>query len=216
MDILNWIYLVKKKLVKDTVQDPKDLMVFGNNSSYAKRGDKYQSYGMTVDDFKTYIINSLPSQSPFIFSSPAPFNNNASNGTEILQVAVIPANTLPTTEFTLEIAGKTKRVAGSGIGTITSKIYIGTTYGIPGASLVATCNSLTTTSEDGSFTRTFNFDGTVLKGTTASVQTPSDYTSSVSTETYFDPTVTNYIMFATTNAVPGLISTISTARILKY
>lgn len=55
MDILNWIYLIKKKLTRTTVQDPqKDLVIIGGNVSYAKRGDKYQSYGMTVEDFAGY------------------------------------------------------------------------------------------------------------------------------------------------------------------
>jgi hypothetical protein len=52
MDILNWLYLAKNKLVKTTVQDPtQDLVILGSNASFAKRGDKYQSYGMTVSDF---------------------------------------------------------------------------------------------------------------------------------------------------------------------
>jgi hypothetical protein len=60
MDILNWVYLLKNKLVKTTVQDPeKDLLVLGNNVSYVKRGDKYQSYGMTVQDFATYVNESV-------------------------------------------------------------------------------------------------------------------------------------------------------------
>lgn len=57
MDILNWVYLLKNKLVKTTVQDPtQDLVILGNNVSYAKRGDKYQSYGMTVEDFAASIV----------------------------------------------------------------------------------------------------------------------------------------------------------------
>ena len=56
MDILNWVYLLKSKLIKTTVQDPeKDLIVLGNNVSWAKRGDKYQSYGMTVQDFAAAV-----------------------------------------------------------------------------------------------------------------------------------------------------------------
>jgi hypothetical protein len=58
MDILNWVYLLKNKLVKTTVQDPtQDLLVIGNNVTFAKRGDKYQSYGMTVEDFATYVAS---------------------------------------------------------------------------------------------------------------------------------------------------------------
>lgn len=65
MDILNWVYLLKNKLVKTTVQDPeKDLLVLGNKVSYAKRGDKYQSYGMTVQDFATYVNESVAGNCP--------------------------------------------------------------------------------------------------------------------------------------------------------
>ena len=47
MDILNWVYLLKNKLTRTTVQDPqKDLVIIGGDVTYAKRGDKYQSYGM--------------------------------------------------------------------------------------------------------------------------------------------------------------------------
>lgn len=57
MDILNWVYLLKNKLVKTTVQDPaQDLVILGNNVTFAKRGDKYQSYGMTVEDFAASIV----------------------------------------------------------------------------------------------------------------------------------------------------------------
>ena len=65
MDILNWVYLLKNKLVKTKVQDPKkDLVILGNNVSYVKRGDKYQSYGMTVEDFATYINESVAGNCP--------------------------------------------------------------------------------------------------------------------------------------------------------
>lgn len=65
MDILNWVYLIKNKLTRTTVQDPqKDLVILGNNVSYAKRGDKYQSYGMTVEDFATYINESVAGNCP--------------------------------------------------------------------------------------------------------------------------------------------------------
>jgi hypothetical protein len=55
MDILNWIYLVKKKLVKQQLQSPDDLVILGTNVTYEKRGDKYLSYGMSVSDFAQAI-----------------------------------------------------------------------------------------------------------------------------------------------------------------
>lgn len=65
MDIINWVYLLKNKLVKRTVQNPEqDLLVIGNKVSYVKRGDKYQSYGMTVQDFAAYVNESLVGNCP--------------------------------------------------------------------------------------------------------------------------------------------------------
>ena len=65
MDILNWVYLIKNKLTRTTVQDPqKDLVILGNNVSYVKRGDKYQSYGMTVQDFAAYVNESVAGNCP--------------------------------------------------------------------------------------------------------------------------------------------------------
>jgi len=67
MDILNWVYLLKNKLVKTTVQDPtQDLVILGNNVTYAKRGDKYQSYGMTVEDFAASIVPAPGTQMNYV------------------------------------------------------------------------------------------------------------------------------------------------------
>jgi len=67
MDILNWVYLLKNKLVKTTVQDPtQDLVILGNNVSYVKRGDKYQSYGMTVEDFAASIVPAPGTQMNYV------------------------------------------------------------------------------------------------------------------------------------------------------
>jgi hypothetical protein len=52
MDILNWLYLRKEQLIKTTVNNPAtDLLVLGAEVPLTKRGDGYQSYGMTVQDF---------------------------------------------------------------------------------------------------------------------------------------------------------------------
>ena len=67
MDILNWVYLLKNKLVKTTVQDPtQDLVILGNNVTFAKRGDKYQSYGMTVEDFAAYVASTTGTQMNYV------------------------------------------------------------------------------------------------------------------------------------------------------
>lgn len=65
MDILNWIYLVKNKLRKTTVQNPdKDLVILGADVGFSKRGDGYLSYGMHVTDFAKYINESAAGNCP--------------------------------------------------------------------------------------------------------------------------------------------------------
>ena len=45
MDILNWLYSVKNKFARTSVENPdKDLIALGADVSYVKRGDKYQTY----------------------------------------------------------------------------------------------------------------------------------------------------------------------------
>lgn len=56
MDILNWLYLVKNKFTRTTIENPAtDLVVLGADVSYAKRGDKYQNYTMTAGDFSNSV-----------------------------------------------------------------------------------------------------------------------------------------------------------------
>jgi hypothetical protein len=51
MDILNWIYLRANGLIRTTANDPQtDLVALGADASFAKRGDKYLTYGMTIAD----------------------------------------------------------------------------------------------------------------------------------------------------------------------
>jgi hypothetical protein len=51
MDILNWLYLAKNKFVRTTIDNNKDLMIFGAKVGFNKRGDVYQNYAMEINDF---------------------------------------------------------------------------------------------------------------------------------------------------------------------
>jgi len=51
MDILNWLYLAKNKFVRTTIDNNKDLMIFGAKVGANKRGDIYQNYAMEINDF---------------------------------------------------------------------------------------------------------------------------------------------------------------------
>jgi hypothetical protein len=58
MDILNWLYLKKKKLIKTSVNNSAtDLVVLGANVTFAVRGDKYQSYAMTPATFAPMLYD---------------------------------------------------------------------------------------------------------------------------------------------------------------
>ena len=51
MDILNWLYLRKEQLIRKTANNPAtDLVVLGADATFAKRGDQYQTYAMTLTD----------------------------------------------------------------------------------------------------------------------------------------------------------------------
>lgn len=63
MDILNWLYLAKNKFVRTTIDNPKDLMIFGAKVGFDKRGDLYQNYAMSVEDFAASLPSALPYQS---------------------------------------------------------------------------------------------------------------------------------------------------------
>ena len=51
MDILNWLYLQKAKLIKTEANNAStDLVAVGADATFIKRGDKYQTYAMTIQD----------------------------------------------------------------------------------------------------------------------------------------------------------------------
>lgn len=91
MDILNWLYLVKNKFTRTTVENPTtDLIILGADVGFQKRGDKYQNYVMTVEDFinstattlgvesGTYVPT-ITSGSPEVFSSIKGFYTKVGN-----------------------------------------------------------------------------------------------------------------------------------------
>jgi hypothetical protein len=55
MDILNWLYLAKNRFVRTSIDNPKDLMIFGAKVGANKRGDVYQNYAMEINDFAAVL-----------------------------------------------------------------------------------------------------------------------------------------------------------------
>ena len=59
MDILNWLYVQTAGLVKTTANNPEtDLVALGANVGFNKKGDKYQTYAMSIKDMVSSGLNS--------------------------------------------------------------------------------------------------------------------------------------------------------------
>jgi hypothetical protein len=83
MDILNWLYLAKNKFVRATPGSVKDLMIFGAKVGTSKRGDLYQNYAMSIEDFSA----TLPTPGPvvdedgnLIVANSSPYTVDVANG----------------------------------------------------------------------------------------------------------------------------------------
>jgi hypothetical protein len=88
MDILNWLYLAKNKFVRTTPSSDKDLMVFGAKVGTSKRGDLYQNYAMSAEDFIASFKNPQ-----FISTADGTVVTGTTSATKSTSV-LIPANTV--------------------------------------------------------------------------------------------------------------------------
>jgi len=90
MDILNWLYLVKNKFTRTTIETPAtDLIVLGADVGFQKRGDKYQNYVMTAADFGLSLgIN------PQFISTTDGTNVTGTTAPILSKSVLIPANTV--------------------------------------------------------------------------------------------------------------------------
>lgn len=105
MDILNWIYLVKNKFTRTTVENPAtDLLVLGADVSFRKRGDKYQNYVMPVTDFATSIA---PTVAPALYDTA-----NVTQGTSITTGITVNAATGIITTFSATTAANSTEATG--------------------------------------------------------------------------------------------------------
>ena len=96
MDILNWIYLKATNKIKKTFNNSAtDLVVLGANVGFDNRGDSYQSYGMTVNDF---IAQSVPN---ILYSGTFYDTTTQNNGGATTANQVLINSTQNSTGFTL-------------------------------------------------------------------------------------------------------------------
>jgi hypothetical protein len=96
MDILNWIYLKTTNKIRKTFNNSAtDLVVLGANVGFDNRGDSYQSYGMTVNDF---IAQSVPN---ILYSGTFYDTTTQNNGGATTANQVLINTTQISTGFTL-------------------------------------------------------------------------------------------------------------------
>jgi hypothetical protein len=142
MDILNWIYLVKNKFTRTTVENPAtDLLVLGADVSYQKRGDKYQNYVMPVEDFATSIA---PTVAPALYDTA-----NVTQGTSITTAVTVNAASGIITTVSATTSANSTEASGFVVNNTnvlsTSKIqltcqYAGQANGVPVALVSAIAN----------------------------------------------------------------------------
>ena len=195
MDILNWLYSKVSVKVKSTLNSNKDLIALGADVSFQKRGDKYQTYCMTVEDFTNSII--IPDKDVITYYNGS--GTNVSGTARVSNSVLIPANTL-SSSGSIEVIAKYYRVSGtaSNIGCL---IYTNTTNTIVGATLLATSGGMSTSQQTATLARTMNCVGGNLKTLGAALSIASDYTSQTASTISFNPNVDNYLLFVTNSNV---------------
>lgn len=195
MDILNWLYSKVSVKVKDTLNSNKDLIALGANVGYEKRGDLYQTYCMTVEDFAN-SLGIAPGLSTFTASTGTTVSGSAQVSSSIL----IPADTIAPSG-TVEFISKFYRTSGT-TASITCQLYTNTTNTLLGATLLATSGGLNTGQQMSTLARTMNCVGGNIKTLAAASAFASDYTSQPASTITFDTTVDNYFFFVASTTSP--------------
>jgi hypothetical protein len=191
MDILNWLYIKKQNLIRTTLDSPQDLLVFGADVSFQKRGDKYQSYAMPAEDFLALAKNPQ-----FISTTDGTNVTGVTAATKSASV-LIPANTVKVGD-TIFVRTRGRKVGTAGISA--QAIYINLSDTIGGSTV--TLNAIANTSLYSQISRTFAVkSATVTEG--LSINTggvDDDATSSNAVSTFnIDWTKDQYIIFAFIN-----------------
>jgi hypothetical protein len=193
MDILNWLYLVKNKFTRTTVETPStDLILLGADVGFQKRGDKYQNYVMTVEDFGL----SLGVNPRFISTTDG---TNVTGVTVVTKSAsvLIPANTVKVGD-TVFIRTRGRKVGTNAISA--QSIYINPTDVIGGFPI--TLNAIPNTSLYSQISRTLAIKSATVTET-ISINTggvDDDATTSNAVSNWnIDWTIDQYIIFGFTN-----------------
>lgn len=198
MDILNWLYLVKNKFTRTTVENPAtDLIVLGADVGFQKRGDKYQNYVMTAADFG----RSLGINPQFISTTDGTAVTGTITATESASV-LIPANTVKVGDTVfVRTRGRKTGTAGNAVQAIRIN-----TSNTPDFSTTISLTSMGATSLYVQTSRTLVVKATnnteVLNVNTGGVDDDATSTNAVSTFN-IDWTVDQYIIFTFQNVNLG-------------
>lgn len=195
MDILNWLYSKVSVKVKNTLNSNKDLIALGANVGYEKRGDKYQTYCMTVEDFGN-SLGITPSLPTFTGSTGA----TVGGGVQVSSMTLIPAGTIAPLG-TIEFISKFYRISGT-TASIVCQLYTNTANSLVGATLLATSGGMATGQQMATLARTMNCVGGNIKTLNAANSIASDYTSYTQSIISFDTTVDNYFFFVVSTTNP--------------
>lgn len=193
MDILNWLYLVKNKFTRTTIETPAtDLIVLGADVGFQKRGDKYQNYVMTAADFGL----SLGINPQFISTTDGTNVTGVTSATKSVGV-LIPANTVKVGD-TVFVRTRGRKVGTANISV--QSIYINTADAIGGNTIAL--NALGATSLYSQMSRTLAIKSTTstetLNTNTGGVDDDATSTNAVSTFN-INWAVDQYIVFGFTN-----------------
>ena len=192
MDILNWLYIKKQNLIRTTLDSPQDLLLFGADVSFQKRGDKYQSYAMPSTDFALAIgVNPQ-----FISTTDGANVTGVTAATKSVSV-LIPANTVKVGD-TVFVRTRGRKVGTANIAA--QSIYINTADAI-GGNLIAV-NALGATALYSQMSRTLAVKSTTstetLNVNTGGADDDATSTNAVSTFS-INWAVDQYLVFGFSN-----------------
>lgn len=193
MDILNWLYLVKNKFTRTTIENPTtDLIVLGADVGFQKRGDKYQNYVMTAADFGL----SLGINPQFISTTDGTNVTGTTAATKSASV-LIPANTVKVGD-TVFVRTRGRKVGTANIAV--QAVYVNTANAIGGNTIAL--NAIGATSLYSQMSRTLAVKSTTstetLNTNTGGVDDDATSTNAVSTFN-INWAVDQYLVFGFTN-----------------
>ena len=121
MDILNWIYLKTNELIRPTANNTNtDIIALGADVGPIQRGDSYQTYGMTIQDFANTIATLLPPPPPvgsglFTQTANGPTVTATTTESTIIGTGLFAqtVNSVPVTNTTTETS-----ITGTGVGSL--------------------------------------------------------------------------------------------------